>query len=426
MLKNNKGQSLVIILGISLLIAIMIPTMIFLLHQEAKWTVKQKKTVTAFQIAEAGLDRAVWKMNENATNWRNAAQGTIPHGSGFDGNTTFSDVAGGVYRIKVARVSDTEIAIMAAGRDDDNRELRGLYSIYGTDLLDTSIRTDGNISMSGNFEVHWGPIKTKGNINLSGAAEKRFYPKKYATGNVNPRDTTGSTPPNNCTCSICLSGSYSGPEWTSLATIPDIEIDLDRYKTLAQNYRPPPGSPTGTSGYRESNVTFNNFEDNQTSTATYYIKGNMTLQNSFIRGRIIVEGNAEFGAAGGKTKDNYPIIVPAGASKHYRCNNFGSVGGATDPWTFWTGRGWVENSSTTLNKVALHGFLFATGNLTGTANSTVIGGVAIKGNAEVAGTPVVYYSPTTISPIEYKNLSWQKTIWREFHPQNFTSPNWPY
>lgn len=422
--KKIKGQTLVVILGISLIIAIMIPAMLYLLQHESLWTVKQKKTTTAYHIAESGFDRAIWKLNENASNWTNAALGILPS-STLNGNTTFYDVSGGIYKIKIKNISANQFAVMSVATDDDRKEVRGVYAIYTSNILDTSIRTDGNISLSGNFEAHWGPIKTKGNLTLSGAAEKRFYPKKYATGIVS-RDANGSTPPNNCTCSLCTSGIYDGPEWTSLAVIPDVEIDLERYKALAQSYRPPAGSPTGTTGYKEGNVTFNNYVDDRTSTATYYIKGNMTLQNSFIRGRIIVEGDVSFGAAGGQTKDNYPALVPVGASKQYRCNNYGSVGGATDPWAYWTSKGWVENSSTTLNKVALHGFLYATGDLSGTANSTIIGVVAIKGNATAAGTPVVYYSPTTISPIEYKNLVWQKTVWREFSPGSFTSPNWPY
>ena len=68
------------------------------MQRDTTWAVKNQKTVTAVNIAETGLDRAIWYLQSTTTTWSAAAAGGVLTGYNFD--KTYSDVPGGQYRIK--------------------------------------------------------------------------------------------------------------------------------------------------------------------------------------------------------------------------------------------------------------------------------------------------------------------------------------
>ena len=75
---SRRGQmAITMVISVLLLLLIAIPMMDTYVKNEAKWTVKERKSTLAFHLAEAGLDRAVWRLNEKSTNWDDAALGTV-------------------------------------------------------------------------------------------------------------------------------------------------------------------------------------------------------------------------------------------------------------------------------------------------------------------------------------------------------------
>jgi Tfp pilus assembly protein PilX len=89
---NRKGQTLIVVLGILVIFMIFIPAIVYMTRQEALWTVKQKRTTAAFHAAEAGIDRAMWKLRENSTNWESVMAGG--HFYGYMGLTPYDVYAG--------------------------------------------------------------------------------------------------------------------------------------------------------------------------------------------------------------------------------------------------------------------------------------------------------------------------------------------
>src|SRR5687767_11924815 len=95
--QRSKGQFLVG--GIVFLGALMVivQAMVWFANREAHWTQKENKTTKAFYMAEAGYDRAVWKLKERASNFDDVLAGTAI--TGYAGDVEYSDVPGGVYKV---------------------------------------------------------------------------------------------------------------------------------------------------------------------------------------------------------------------------------------------------------------------------------------------------------------------------------------
>ena len=94
----RRGQmALTMVLSVLLLLLIAIPMMDTYVKNEAKWSVKERKSTLAFHLAEAGLDRGYWKLIERSTNWGLiTTSGTI---SGYANDKIYTDIQGGSYKI---------------------------------------------------------------------------------------------------------------------------------------------------------------------------------------------------------------------------------------------------------------------------------------------------------------------------------------
>src|ERR1019366_1333872 len=98
MRQSEQGQILPIVIACLLMLTIVLFGLVNWIQNDTKLSVKEQKSTTAINFAEAGVDRGSWKLQSSTSTWVTAAAGTIIPGYIFD--TTFTDIPGGAYRIK--------------------------------------------------------------------------------------------------------------------------------------------------------------------------------------------------------------------------------------------------------------------------------------------------------------------------------------
>ncbi|MBN1823759.1 MAG: hypothetical protein JW803_05515 [Endomicrobiales bacterium] len=220
MKKKEKGQILIVVLIGLVLMGIFIPALVNYIQQEARWTVKERKSSLAFHLAESGIDRGIWKIKESTSTWAAVAvNGTAIPNYSFD--KTYRDVEGGVYRIRFSSGPDTnEATIIAEGKDASSQEVRAIRCVVQNQAFPGAMLTGGAITYSNAFDIHWGAIMAQGNIDIqTGVAAQDYYPRKYSAQVVTcnskgyERDTTGLNPPNT-----------DGIEWWSDYPVPDLPV----------------------------------------------------------------------------------------------------------------------------------------------------------------------------------------------------------
>src|SRR5262245_45904125 len=120
---GERGQVLAgVILLVSLLL-IIVPAMVAWVRQDTKMSVKDRKTTAAFNLAEAGLDRAYWKLKSSTSTWADARAGLGIAGYKFD--QVYTDVSGGAYRISITSgPNPDQVTVIAEGRDTQGGEKR--------------------------------------------------------------------------------------------------------------------------------------------------------------------------------------------------------------------------------------------------------------------------------------------------------------
>jgi hypothetical protein len=216
MRNKENGFVLPMILAIMMVIGIFIPALVSWLQQDTKQSVKEAKATAAFNLAEAGIDRGLWKLKSSTATFGQAKIGTVIAGYNFD--TTYSDIPGGFYRIHFSSGPSTrDVTITAEGKDMLSQETRAVRAVYRNQTFGGGMISGGVITWANAFSAHWGPIMAHGNINITDAnAAQDYFPKKYSRqavqctiGSYN-RDTNGLALPN--TDSLEWWSDYAVPE----------------------------------------------------------------------------------------------------------------------------------------------------------------------------------------------------------------------
>ncbi len=215
---NKKGYILPMVIGIVLLLIIIIPAIVEWTQHQTKTTIKIQGKTTAMNLAEAGINRAVWKITTSTGVWDSVLRGGTISGYNFD--VIYDDVKGGVYRVKLSSgPEERQVTIISEGKDEKTGEVRAVKVVYKNQCIPGSIISKGNIYLGNAFECHWGPVMAWGNIELTDAViARKYYPRKFARGVVSsvpsyPRDTNGLNPPNT-----------DGVEWWSDYPVPDLPV----------------------------------------------------------------------------------------------------------------------------------------------------------------------------------------------------------
>ena len=286
-MKNNKGQILVGVLVLLVVLAILVPSMVKYVQNEARWSEKQRQNINAFQLAEGAVDRGYKKIAESTSTWTDIQNG-VPQ-AGFNFDTVYDDLEGGTYTISLTSGPNSgEVTILTVGRDRQNKESRALKVVYSKGGVDSAMYANG-IDINGGVIVNWGPMKSRGNLVLAGAANVD-YPRKYAVGSITGWATTSP-----CTDNI-ENWAYN----CSPGVPPPPSVATDDYRLEAQRTKCPASwaagaSPAG-SCYWPNTVAFNG--PVMTSTGTLFFEQNLTIQNSFLWGNVIVMGNLDFKGGG--------------------------------------------------------------------------------------------------------------------------------
>jgi Tfp pilus assembly protein PilX len=124
----NKGQVVIIMLVIAMLVGIVIPAFVYMSGSEAKRAVGETKNTRAFNLAEVGLDRGVFKLNETGI-WDIVCAGISVFD--YNGQTIYSDIEGGYYKIKISSgPNQNEVTITASGKDLVTGECRTIQAVY--------------------------------------------------------------------------------------------------------------------------------------------------------------------------------------------------------------------------------------------------------------------------------------------------------
>jgi Tfp pilus assembly protein PilX len=285
-----KGQVLVGVILLMLVLLIFVPLMVENVQKESRWSVKENKSTSAFHQAEAGIDRAVWKLNEKSSNWDDASTGVTF--SGYNNDKTYTDVPGGAYRVQISSGSEAkQVKIVATGRDAAAKEYRAIEALYEAASAKAAIQAP-SLQFNSSFKVFWGPIFSMTDISLNSSADELF-PRKFAKTSITSSSSYGDRDANPATPNTdCLEYWAYNDATCGSSGVPDMPpIDIDWYRAqskIAPNlyYDTPPA--TQTFGSLQDNVEkIRFFEGNATFTGTTHF-----------RGTIVAMGKVTFNASG--------------------------------------------------------------------------------------------------------------------------------
>lgn len=418
---KKNGQTLVIVLGILVIFMIFIPALVYMVQQESKWTVKQKRTTAAFHAAEAGIDRGMWKIKENSDNFNFfSGGGTLP---GYIGTTPYDVYAStsqnllSQYKVSIGPGAyPTEVLIRSIGRDVSTNEVRAIEVVLTRDVIDAGLSVNGNLEWKPNLTVHWGPVVSYSEFDATSAP---FYPKKYSKFDMPGRDPDGIGPINT-----------DNVEWWSyqnLGNKPDIY--WAGYKDLALGTYMSDSIPNLTyvagtkvvnrAVFSGGNVTFKNGFSFTATTGVIFVEG-ATYQttfnaNSFLDVKAVVaEGSIDFNA---KDNTNFTAKIPPEAHEEYKKLPDTAASGE------YPGDTGLQSNAATLNigtlpnpnkGVGMHGLLACGKDLTNAAgNAALVGSYYIGGYISNSNAFTIYYDSAVAANILYSYIPVRQKSWKE-------------
>lgn len=219
MLQKKSGFALPAVLGILLVLMILLPGLVTYIQRESKQTIRDSRRTLAFNLAEAAVERGMWKLKSSTSTFNEAKLGIII--PGFNMDTSYGDIPNGLYRIKFSSGPGTrEVTVIGEGKDLGSNETRAISAVFQNQNFPSAILTGGIITWANAFTVHWGPVMAQNNINITDAsAAQDYFPRKFSRQVVTcvskgyARDTNGLDPPNT-----------DNVEWWSDYPVPEIPI----------------------------------------------------------------------------------------------------------------------------------------------------------------------------------------------------------
>jgi len=475
-MKGRNGQTLPIVMITLVILTLIISGLVTWMQNDSKWSVKEQKSTTAINCAEAGIDRATWKLQSTTDTWATAAAGLPLPGGGYAFDRTFTDLPGGSYRIKLSPGPlPSEVTVLAEGRDSSTKEMRAILAVYKNQTIYSPLMAGGGVSWSQGLGVYWGPIISQGDIVLlDDNVARRYFPQKYAKGVVTTgpavsavyqnRDLNGLAPPN--TDNIEWWSDYAGVpglpllDFAALRSSAAATGTLNVYGCASSGQYTIDGTPVpgwdarGTCDSTNPNHAIHlgnstNFYATRgldpAQNYVWYWDGDVSLEGdgyngtlaTSLRGTVIVRGNLTIDSSGDMV---YSGHVPANAWQQEQkllVNTFDtSAPGeypadidfhkSTGTWHFgvdsWNepglGGGWV-------NTVGIQGFVYVGGNVNIINFLDIHGAIWVNGNVVSA-----YNNPSAFCGIFYDdtlqvpalNVILQRQSWQEVP---LSSTPWP-
>ncbi|MEQ1918671.1 MAG: hypothetical protein ABL955_05685, partial [Elusimicrobiota bacterium] len=144
---GGRGQVLVGVILVLMALLIMVPALVQWVQQESKIAVKDKKSASAFNLAQAAVERGMWKLKSSTSTWSAAVGGTAIAGYAFD--VTYTDLPGGTYRIQFddgTLNGAGVVTVWGEGRDAANNETRSIQAVYQNISIPGAIIAGGNLT----------------------------------------------------------------------------------------------------------------------------------------------------------------------------------------------------------------------------------------------------------------------------------------
>lgn len=422
---GRRGQVLAGVVLLVMVLLIIVPAMVAWVQQDTKMSVKDRKTTTAFNLAEAGIDRAYWKLKSSTATWYNARLGVPLSGYAFD--AVYDDIPGGVYRISITSGPSAEqVTVVAEGRDGGAKEKRAVRAVYQNMTIPGGLISGATINEDGTSIVHWGPMLAMSNITLSGAAASRYFPRKLSKQVVvgpvgNPRDTNGLTPPN--TDNLEWWSSYNVPE------LPLFDFAALRSSAAATDTLNCDGNVAGVQVNHHAcnsacvNCNVQNMYNDlyYDRDYTWYWDNNVNFTGrSGIKGTVIVRGNMT--CAGGDYYNPPPVHVPAKAFNEYKKFDTaaltqypGDAGLAANAATYDIGAcGNACEGSASGDDLGVYGFVYVGGTINMTGDSDVYGAVWVQSGWSGSGNVMIFYNDLLSLP--QLNVTLERMSWEERPP----------
>ncbi|MBI5744318.1 MAG: hypothetical protein HY952_07200 [Elusimicrobia bacterium] len=431
-MKNKKGFILPAVIMAFVLLLLIVPAMVRWVQDDTKISTKDQKSSSAFNLAEAAVDRAYWKVKSSTTTFESIRAGTTLAGYRFD--TTYYDVPGGSYRISISSGPSADmITVVGEGRDSNKTETRSVKVVYANTSIPGAIISGGMLSATGNSVVHWGPIMAMNDITVSGAALSTHFPRKLSKNVVRPLDTTNDLNPPNT----------DNLEWWSNYDVPELpQFDFTTMRSSAAatgtlNCQTSGGSvkccfasSCTYSGAACTNCGVQNLNNDSriNKNYTWYWDNNTSWsgQNG-LRGTIIVRGN--LGITGSDQYcPNCVMAVPSTAWQEYQkidtsaSNQYpGDTGLKSNAATYTLGScGSSCEGGATGSDLGVYGFLYVGGDFDRAGDSDIYGALWVVGNVAGAGNATVFYDGSLKLPT--LNVVLVKQSWQETSP---SSISWP-
>ncbi|MBI5881652.1 MAG: hypothetical protein HZB91_00875 [Elusimicrobia bacterium] len=434
--KSQRGQTLVAALMLVTIALITVPLLVMHVQNEAKWTVKQARSSAAYHLAEAGQDRAVFLLVQSTANWADAIGGTaIP---GFNGDTQYSDVAGGLYTIKITSGPLTyEATVLTKGRDSSSQEVRTIKAIYSGAALLSGWIARGAMDYQSTFVMYWGQVTSY--TSIAQVAAPPYHPIKVSKGAITPWDSS-PTPPNQDS-----SKSYSAYD-PSLTDPPT--PDFAYYRTKAKATRAPDPATIGGgdnggqtapwrgTGYFDggSEAKFKNYTFDCSTCVFFFENGKAKTEGTgYLRLEALLVIATNMGIHIHATgKNPYVLSVPTDSWKQYvagtvitpntpdsaATNQYPGDGGLnTVQATYSIPTAAFDGATNT--GMAFHGFLYSYKfDCNGGVNSNVGTFLIGPGGSDIS-TMIIYFDPAVAGNVHYTKSQISRASWDEI------TASWP-
>ncbi|MCX5797376.1 MAG: hypothetical protein NTY77_17940 [Elusimicrobia bacterium] len=446
---SARGQVLAGVVILLALMLIIVPTLVLWVQRDTLHSVKNRQSTTAFNLAEAAVDRGVWKLASSTYTWSEAAAGHTISGYNFD--VTYADVPGGTYRIKFSAAAGGQVQLWGEGRDALRKETRSIQVVFKNTSAPGALMTQGTLTESDMAIVHWGPMLAQNNINIIGNALNRHYPRKLSKQVVLPYDSNGLTPPNT-----------DNLEWWSGFAVPDLP-NLDfatlRSSAVATNTINCNGNWNATNNqiHCDSNLssclncvvnfmgnTVTNSHHNlvytddasvsdnrSNSNYVWYWDNNVNVLNPQVKGTIIVRGNlstngSDWYGPSGYINNNVNVPVPVNAWLEYQkikvnanataTNKFPADNGnqkVTANYVIGAAGDTVEcgGSPCSGNDLGFFGFIYVGKDVNFQGDADIFGAVWVVGNWSAAGNNLIFYDDNLLLPM--LNVVLVRQSWQE-------------
>lgn len=267
--RNEKGQALLFVVLMTSLILVLVTGALGITGIHRRNVQYQKQQVQAYYIAEAGIERAIARIREDASWLDRFALGWEERISELEGPYAGGEINQVTLR-KTAEGMGLKVELTSLGKFiNAQKTLRAtLYYVNAQSLMGgLSLLPDSPLDLTilGNFSLenagqNWGKLLLNGNLRLSGSAEVKA--DVYVSGSVEGRD------------------KIEGQVYENFRDLPRFpEIDLSYYEAEARRAGQYYAGDLVLSGTRLYNEI-------------YYVKGNLTLSGTYSgRAALVVEGN---------------------------------------------------------------------------------------------------------------------------------------